>query len=83
MKEVEKLLVKLEDAIEAGHPVTASIRAKDIRSHLADDRARRIRELVREWVGNGLASAVGPIAFERAAAAIDAIDAAEIPKKGE
>lgn len=47
---------------------------------VADDRARRIKELVREWVGRGYRGAT-PDMFVTAAKVIDAIDDAEIPAK--
>lgn len=47
MKEVEELLGYLE----SGYTITAKEYAETVRQALKDDRARRIRELVREWVG--------------------------------
>lgn len=56
----------------------------DVHAAIADDRARRIKELVREWVGR---EAVDPFdipeSINAAALVIDAIDDAEVPAKGE
>lgn len=46
-----------------------------------NERARRIRALVREWVGNGTIAMPSACDFERAAQRIDAIDSAEIPRR--
>ena len=54
----------------------------------ADDRERRIRELAREWVGRSVDYPLGVDSenaqglFAAAAEVIDALDAAEVPKKG-
>lgn len=73
-REEKNRLAAIQRAVEAAVPVQVSP---------ADDRASRIRALVREWIGNGTWKKASEYAFEAAAEAIDAIDDAEIPKKKE
>lgn len=81
MSKLDRLVSELADALATEKYRAAWSLAADIRDHLADDRERRVRELAREWIGNCSYRTV-QIAIRDAAAFIDALDAAEVPKKG-
>lgn len=78
---VEIELERLLQDLESGHQNAAIYCARELLEAHRDDRARRIRELVREWVGRRGPARDTNNLFRQAAEEIDAIDTAEIPKK--